>query len=265
MSLKKSNNNLGSIAFVSLLSFSLTLVAISKCLAEGEIENINAPILFQPPSGEERPEKTDAAASRQDARCSEDRLVSQQQKSERDRLQLTPIVPDRFGLTVAERPTFWVYLPKTSAKKAILSIKEKGANPHWQQSISLTGKTGILGIRLLDDAPALEIGKQYQWAVVLVCGNRANPNDPFVTAGIKRVAEESPVTDSSLSANSMLEKANIYAKKGIWYDSLDMLISEKKSSLSNWNNLWTQYLKSAGLGKIANQPILGRIQGSSLP
>ena len=249
--LKKLNNNLALISFVTGLSFLLTSVATAK---------INTIVLFQPPPEEERPENTEGAASRQNKQCFQDWFVTEQQKHTSDRLKLTAVVPDsNYGLTVSVRPTFWVYLPQTSAKQAILSIQEEGINPHWQQSINLSGKAGIMGIKLSDDAPALEIGKNYRWAVILVCGKRPNPNDPVVAAWIKPV-DESQFIDSQLPEKTMLERAAWYAQKGIWYDALDILIAAKKSD--NWNNIWVKYLQSGGLDDIANKPIISELKSN---
>ena len=78
--------------------------------------------------------------------CSQDSSL-QSQGRVGDRPKLTALAPQRnHGLTVAERPTFWVYLPQTTAKKAILSIKAEGSNPHWQQSIDLR-ETGTMKIK----------------------------------------------------------------------------------------------------------------------
>ena len=105
------------------------------------------------------------------------------------------------------------------------------------------------------NAPILEIGKSYQWALVLVCGNKPNPNDPVVAAWIKRI-NESPAISYYLPSKTRFEQAAWYAKQGIWYDALSILIEEKKSSLDNRNDTWAKYLRSGGLDKIANEPIV---------
>ena len=251
----KSNNNWSLIGFLNVLGYFLTSAAVPHCLAEVEIAEIDTAVLFQPPPKEEQPESTVGAASRQNGQCFQDFLAAQKQESTGDSHTMTAIVPDgNYGLTVTDHPTFWVYLPQTSAQQVILTIKEEGIKPHWQQSVSLTGEVGIIGIPLSDDAPALEIGKNYQWAVILVCGNRPNPNDPVVASWIKHV-DESQV-NSQLPAKTMLEKAAVYAQKGIWYDTLNILVEEKKSSVDNWHDIWVKYLQSGGLDAIANEPVL---------
>lgn len=243
------------VSFLIVLSCGLTTVAIADTETDTKTETT---ILFQPPREESKPEKTEGAASRNNRVCSQDiatqNLVSQSQRQS----SLTAIVPhSNYGLTVAERPTFWVSLPTTSAKKVILTLKEKGRNPHWQQLANLNEKAGIVGIKLANEAPALEVDKEYQWTVILVCGNKPHPNDPVVTAKIKRV-EIQVVRDSSFDNYTALERANVYAIEGIWHDTLDILIAEK-SSLTDWNNLWVNYLQSAGLAELSDEPIVDRL------
>ena len=243
----KLSNNLSSLIY--LIIFTLLLTSVANA-------NIYPDILFQPPPEEEQPESTEGAASRQHQQCDRDFVNSQQKGYATPHLNLTAVVPiSNYGLTVAKRPNFWVYLPKTSAKQAILSIRAEGKIHHWQQSIPLTGEAGIMGIPLSKDAPTLEVGKSYQWALVLVCGNKPNPNDPVVAAWIKRV-DKSPAINFYLHPKTRLEQAAWYAKEGIWYDALSILIEEKASSLDNQNDTWSKYLRSGGLDKIANEPIV---------
>ena len=240
---------------VSSLLFLLTSFKTLKTFANEEKNNIDTPVLFRPP-GEKPPEDTEGGGSRDDGNSC-DRATA-------DRSTFTAIAPIGYsGLTTIERPTFWIHLPETSAQQAILLIKE-GSNSnwhqsmtHWQQSIDVR-KAGIVGIKLARNAPALEIGKNYQWVVSLICGDRPNPNDPLVAAEIKRVAE-SQITTGVPTTLTQLERASLYAKQGVWYDALDILVAEK-SSLSNWNNIWIEYLQSGGLANdIARKPVIGEL------
>ena len=249
---KKLKNSWALLSFLTLSSY-IALVSALVAFAE-----INTLFLFQPPPQEEQPESTEGAASRRNQVCPQDFLITQPQKASDNRPNFTAVVPEsNYGLTVTNRPSFWVYLPKTSAQKAILSIKEEGIKSHWQQPVDLTEKEGILRIQLSENAPALEIGKNYQWAVILVCGNRPNPNDPVVAAWIRRI-DQSIITQDVATVSAELEKAAIYAQKGIWYDALDILIQAKKPSLHNWQDIWVQYLQSGGLEKLAYEPIIIR-------
>ena len=241
--------------FLTLMS---SLILWSSILTSVATANLTPAILFQPPPEEEQPETTEGAASRRNRECYQDFVVNRQQEPTHNRLTLTAVAPNNnYGLTVNDRPDFWVYLPKTSAQQAILTIKEEGIKPHWEQPIKLAGDVGIVKIELPDNAPSLEIGKNYQWALVLVCGNRPNPNDPVVAAWIKRV-DESQVVDPDSPRKNIIQKAASYAEKGVWYDALDILIEEKELFVDDWQDRWFNYLQSGGLDKIADKPIISR-------
>ena len=55
-----------------------------------------------------------------------------------------------------------------------------------------------------------------------------------------------------------LEQAATYAKQGIWYDALNILIAERSPS-AEWQDVWAKYLQSGGLESIANEPIVGNL------
>ena len=228
------------------------LIIFGLLFADLAIADIETTVLFQPPPDEEQPRDTEGAASRHLGECAANNLESESQFVTGKLSSLTALVPqNNHGLTTQERPNFWVYLPNTSAKQAILSIKKTGKTPHWQQSIEIDRDRGIVGIELSKDAPALEIDTNYQWAVILVCGDRPSPNDPVVTSWIKRVEK----TSDRASSTSKLAKASTYAQQGIWYDALDLLISQK-SLQNNWQNLWNKYLESAGLTIFSDRPVV---------
>ena len=243
-----------------------TFFFVSEMLANEEKNKIDTPILFQPPPGEEQPEDTKGGGSRDDGSSCDRDFTVQGQKNIGNPTSLTAIAPNgNYGLTTAERPTFWVNLPPTSAQQAILLIK-KGSNPDWhrlpthsQQLVNLTGEAGIVGMKLSKDAPALEIGKSYRWVVALVCGSKPSPNDPLIASGIGRI-DRSQISRDTPNVLTELDKASLYAEKGIWYDALNILMAEK-SSQNNWNDLWVGYLRSGGLADdIANETVIGEIK-----
>jgi hypothetical protein len=81
------------------------------------------------------------------------------------------LVPsDSIPLTIAERPSFFFFVPKMSEK-----MTEKGSEGKakfqlfdqnervYQTTFDLTATGGIVQFNLPSDAPALEVGKNYQW------------------------------------------------------------------------------------------------------
>jgi hypothetical protein len=227
-----------------------------------EAQNPITQVLFKP-SGTGQPPKTRGAGSRNDRHCPQD--VPTSPGNSATALPLTALVPsNQEGLTWAERPTVWVYLPQTSARQMVLSVREEGSRSHSQRFLPITGEPGIVGIPLDENAPPLEVGKSYQWAVVLVCGARPSPNDPFVTASVRRVVPSSKMN----TPQKALERAAWYGEKGNWYDAMTALAEARRSakrsnaSLSQpvdsaLARIWADFLTqpSVGLGAIANEPL----------
>lgn len=195
-------------------------------------QNPVSQVLFKP-SGSGNPPPTRGAGSRNDRHCSQD--IAPQP------LVLTALVPsNQLGLTWAERPTVWIYLPKTSARQMVLSVKLEGSRQLFQRFLPITGEPGILGIPFAENSPPLEVGKSYQWAVVLICGDRPSPNDPFVTAWVQRVAPSHPLKNQQ----SVLERAVRYGEQGVWYDALTALAAARRSQPTDpaLAKIWADFL-----------------------
>ena len=174
----------------------------------------------------------------------------------RNGLSMIPLIPqDQFGYTTAERPTFLVYVPQTSAQQIILIISENNGQDkklHSQTFFSIQENPSIVALQPSKEFPSLEVGKTYQMAAVLICGKGPGPNDPAVLAGIQRL----PFSHSFEKANE-LQKADWYAREGIWYDAIDYLATYKINSLKsqNFDNIWSNFLDSVGLSQITEMPI----------
>jgi hypothetical protein len=157
-----------------------------------------------------------------------------------------------FGLTTAERPNFSIYLPATSATQVVLSIKEEGGTHHSQTLVPITGTSGIISLQPNPDSPPLEVGKTYQWAVVLVCGERPSPNDPAIASWVRRIAPPQPTNQGTA-----LEQAAWYGEQSIWYDALNSLVEVRRSQPDNQDliNIWADFLSSGGLKEISTEPL----------
>ncbi|MEG3438793.1 DUF928 domain-containing protein [Pannus brasiliensis CCIBt3594] len=203
-------------------------------------------ILFQPPSTSRVPPNTRGAGSRQGGQCALDT----------DHPELSSLAvlvpPGASGLTVAERPALWVYVPPDSSREILLDVSETDGTNHSKTLIPLAGRSGIIRVEPPADSPALEVGKTYEWAVVLICGKRPSPNDPVVTGLVTRTAEN--LAPAHLT-NS--EKAAWYSERGIWYDALESVILawQENPDRQDFRATWTEFLRSAGLESMATRPI----------
>ncbi|ACK66494.1 protein of unknown function DUF928 [Rippkaea orientalis PCC 8801] len=189
-------------------------------------------VVFKPPLEDKKPSQSRAAGSR--GKCLDN-----------GNLSLVALVPSsNFGLTTAERPSLWVYVPENSAKQVVLSLAEEDKTYHSRTSIPLAGQSGIIKLQPSPDSRPLEVGKTYQWSAVLVCGDNLSPDDPGVASWVRRVADPKPIP-----SGSALEAAAFYGEQGIWYDALTDLLKVKQSQPNNpaLTTISTEFLQSAGL------------------
>jgi hypothetical protein len=204
---------------------------------------------FDPP-GKGKPDDTVGAGSRDGGQCPQATVAPTP--------SLTPLMPvHNYGLTTAEHPTFLIYVPQTSAQTAFFSLKDENEEYYYQTMVPLPKASGIVSFKLPDDAPALKVGKRYQWSFVTICGEKLAIGDPRVGGQIQRV-ELNPAEVNRRLKLSPLESAMLYGKDGIWYDTVAVLAEQRRlqpndSALAaTWENL----LKSVGLEAIATKSLV---------
>ena len=209
-------------------------------------------VTFDPP-GEGEPDDTRGAGSRNGGRCPLDLEVKDP--------YVIPLMPGTSsGLTVASRPTLFVYVAETIAKTAKFALYPEGSvNEIYEQDISLTGDPGVIRIDLPETAPALQVGQKYEWDFSLVC----DPNDPsadyWLSGSITRTPSNTKIQENKGEfGEPSLALAALYGKSGIWYDTLTTLANLRRSQPENTNYAvaWEQLLDSVGLQAIASKPFI---------
>ncbi len=238
--------------YFNLLTVGLLLIGAEPTLAQSADStsagsaHVSTIVSFTPPPDDNLPDRTAGAGSR-GGQCTQEATAPTANTP-----PFRALVPTtNRGLTLAEHPTFFVHLPATSARQAVLSIREDGTKPHSQTFFPITGTPGIISLKPSDNSPPLEVGKTYQWAVVLVCGERPNPNDPVVASWVRRVALSQPPKQGTA-----LQQAAWYGKQGYWYDALASFAEARRAQNDRTlTDNWTAFLKSAGLDAIATERI----------
>ncbi len=207
---------------------------------------VQAQTSFIPP-GTLAPSRTTGGASRGDS-CA----IGKATKSNASIVKLLP--KSNIGLTEEQRPSIMVYIPATIAQKAFFSIQDENFNHHYQTTLELPEEAGVMSIKLPRESPALETGKNYQYSLVMICGEDLEVDSPFVSGWIQRVQPKGNLTLQKPS----VELASQLASNGLWYDAVSTLAELRKSQPSNQSvvNSWQQLLNSAGLSKIAQEPIV---------
>jgi hypothetical protein len=206
---------------------------------------------FKPPESD-APERTVGGGSRPSSigLCPQDRMAIDK--------PLTALLSAREqAVTIASRPTFFVYLPKTEAKQISLTIVNATESYYYEGRVALVEKAGIVGITLPEDAPELQEGESYTWSLTILCGKAKRPSDPYVSGSVKRIAADAQLTQQ-LDTASWEKQTSLYEANGIWYDALNAaaLWKEQQPENSLAIDTWTKMLQSVSLGQISSEELI---------
>ena len=138
------------------------------------------------------------------------------------------------GRTISRHPTFAWFVPNDSASKPLkFTIYEwiPGAKPKEVRQMSLQSSPGIMKLSPFSNRElGLQPQKEYLWQVVINC-DPDNPSGDLVSeANIEVVAMPAAVQGKLNRAVNSVEKANIYAEAGLWYDALDEALKLAQAS-----------------------------------
>ncbi|HIK31228.1 MAG TPA: DUF928 domain-containing protein [Oscillatoriales cyanobacterium M59_W2019_021] len=178
---------------------------------------------------------------------------------------LTALVPSTPGerlleivwaRTVADRPTFWFYVPYNLAPNLPVEfiLEDDGNNVLYQSKFEVESSPGIVRFTLPDSVDPLELDRLYRWSFKVYC----HPTSPvFVRGWVERITLESEL-QGELETATPREQIALFAANGIWYDAIANLAALRHSQpedtelLADWNSL----LESVGLQEIASEPIV---------
>ncbi|MDF5733243.1 MAG: DUF928 domain-containing protein [Rhizonema sp. PD38] len=171
---------------------------------------------------------------------------------------LIGLMPQSFsGTTVSERPTVMVYLPASKAEEAVFSIKDEAGNMHYKMTIPVTGKSGVIAVKLPNAAPALAVGKHYQWFLALKIDGKLSPSTPYVDGWIQRIQPSAELA-TALQQKDALKQAEAFGKNGVWYDCVATLAALRVSQPNNPTAVaqWSELLSSVSLKEIITAPLV---------
>lgn len=209
-------------------------------------------VTFIPP-GEGAPQRGDTASSRSGGVCQHGEVGETQRG-------VVPLLPQgNYGTTLADRPEILVYVPATQAKQALFSLKDQNKITHYETVVPLSGKAGIVTVRLPKTAQPLAVGETYTWYLALQCEGMVRPVSP-VQGQIKRIVSNrvavSPESQSAQSGetSTLLNTATIYGAEGIWYDTIATLARLKATEPADAtiDRHWQELLGSVGLDQFSD-------------
>jgi hypothetical protein len=169
--------------------------------------------------------------------------------------RLTALLPDTLqGRTVSARPTFFVHVPPTASREIFFSLQDEARNHVYQTTLKISDNGGIVKVTLPEDAPELEMGKNYIWFFAPIApGGHLEPDNYGIMGWVKRV--EAPT--SARNAETPLQLATEYAAEGIWYDTLAVLAAALEAQPNNTvlASEWHDLLQQVGLEAIATHTV----------
>lgn len=238
----------------SILSISIGVFAIAFTPVQAQVATqsrgkaITPIVKFEPvDDGKTLDDSRGGASRRTQTQCSQDTAYLP---------PMMPLIPiSQAGLTVASHPTFWVYIPQTSAPQAHFTLRDENNRGIYQTLLPIAKAGEIVKITLPDDQPALELGKTYQWSVALIC-QPTQTDIPIVSGKIRRV-ELDWTLQTQLEKKNSLDQAALYGQAGVWYDMLNSLAQLKKTQPNETTIAanWVHLLNSVGLEEIATKPL----------
>lgn len=128
------------------------------------------------------------------------------------------------GQTISRHPTFAWFVPHDSASRRMqFTLYEwvPDSKPKAVQQMSWQSSPGIMTLSPFSDSElGLQPGKEYRWQVAIHC-DPDNPSGDLVGEASIEVVKIPPTVQTKLDrAVNSVEKANIYAEAGLWYNAL---------------------------------------------
>lgn len=163
-----------------------------------------------------------------------------------------------WGLTAKSHPTLLFYIPyaNASAQAGEFVLQDEEDNDIYRTMIALPPTPSVVKISLAAMSAPLEIGEMYRWYFKVRC--TPNMSAPiFVEGWMERIALEPKISDR-LAAATPLQKIDIYAENGIWYDTVADLAQMRVQNPANQELEadWQQLLQSVGLADIQSEPVV---------
>ncbi|MEI9893978.1 MAG: DUF928 domain-containing protein [Chthoniobacter sp.] len=159
------------------------------------------------------------------------------------------LAPDHTGLTTSGQPSLFWYQSGPANTPIEVTIIE----PHKPGKILRVGadtaeQGGIHRLPLERYRVTLSPGVVYKWTVSLILDPANRSQDLIASDTIERIAPDAQLA-AALTTAKGLDKAAIYAGKGIWYDALEAVTNEIDASPKNKEHrlLRAALLDQAGL------------------
>lgn len=170
---------------------------------------------------------------------------------------LPPPNPNFSGNTLAERPTFWFYIPYAPGRVrgGEFGLRDRTNKLVYAAEVGLPSTPGFVHLKLPQTAPVLQVNQPYTWELTLYCATetRADSIDLVRHSGqITRINR--PELISQLPQATVEKRLQLYTIHKLWYDAAAML-----DSIAPTHPGWIATLKQLDLESLKQEAIVGSI------
>jgi Domain of Unknown Function (DUF928) len=139
------------------------------------------------------------------------------------------LAPEQTGLALEAQPQLvWYLAEPSSASIEIAVVDESGIEPLLEADLGEVKDPGYHVVNLADHGVRFEPGREYRWSVALVIDPEQRSADMVASATIALKPPGAELT-AQLSAAPLLDRLQILARNGYWYD----LIAELSEQISS--------------------------------
>ncbi len=196
-------------------------------------------------SGEGQPVNTESGG-RRGPQCMENNSIP------------VPLVPaSGIGETLAEYPTISWYLPETTAQGVEFVLQDADGQEVYSVNYALAqSEKGVVepGIMSLTIPPfakmsPLEIGKEYNWKLKVMCDRGDSSSFKYeLGGGLKRVTIN-PTLERRIQQATPQERVALYTEARLWYETLNTMLELQQESPNDQElaSTWDKLLSSVGL------------------
>lgn len=150
-------------------------------------------------------------------------------------------------------------------------VLQDGDTDVYRTRFKLNATPGIVSVSLPSSVPPLAVGKEYRWYVDINCPSATSKSESLTPASltgvVQRVSASSELQKELDTAKTPLERIAVYAKHGIWLETLTELaqLRLKEPQNPNLQSVWRELLnaENVNLGKIVQEPIVGSVTAIS--
>ena len=189
---------------------------------------------------------------------------------------LTALIPEtNIGLTTQPFPTLFAHVPANNAEGAELRLyEEESGEEVYASQIALPAaaaasdyhnRSALLRLAAPTTSPVtLEPGKDYIWALMLVCNAEDRADDITIAGVVRRVDEvylstlPTEVRDrlSNVDADTAEASLTAYGEAGVWYELLETLAALAREDPNAYQNDWMTLLEQQGLEETTGSPVV---------